>query len=164
MLQIITGCFSGSGGGVPELGLGNAEVVVMYSAWSLVRVLYKNATWFKRASDLLQFFLWTLAIVSCISAIISSGALDKYLTSDAPQADDGDEESGAQSLLSFYANKAIIFLPIITAFFTTVSGRMQWRDKWSICYTAKFQITAEIYYFRSEPCVQNATLHLLITC
>lgn len=32
MLQIITGCFSGTGGGVPELGLGNAEVVVVYAS------------------------------------------------------------------------------------------------------------------------------------
>ena len=46
MLQIITGCFSGSGSGVPELGLGNAEIVVTYSAWSLILTLQGNARWF----------------------------------------------------------------------------------------------------------------------
>ena len=41
-LQMIHGCFAG-GGGVPELGLGNAEVNVVFTAWSLHLMLCENA-------------------------------------------------------------------------------------------------------------------------
>lgn len=46
-LQTITACFGQDGGGVPELGLGNAEVVVQYEAWSLVMSLARNGQWYQ---------------------------------------------------------------------------------------------------------------------
>ena len=42
MPEAITGCFSQSGG-VPELGLGNAEVNVIFNTWMLHLTLCENA-------------------------------------------------------------------------------------------------------------------------
>ena len=177
MLQTITGCFSGSGSGVPELGLGNAEIVVMYSAWSLVLTLSNNSKWFKRASDWLMITLYVLAIIACIAAIATTGAIDALgsrrlseseatpcLSNTTEALAAPAEEGGLATIdqplpvgngpIATISKNLIIILPIITAFFTTVAGRMQWRDKWSICYTCTFQITKEIYDFRSKSRLQ----------
>ena len=67
-LQVITGCFA-TGGGVPELGLGNAETNTVFNAWQLHHMLCKNAAafWFK--SVVAQLIVWTLALMTTTMAI-----------------------------------------------------------------------------------------------
>jgi len=49
VLETLTSCFAGGAGGVPELGLGNAEVNCVYVAWKRHLALYVNSKRFSAA-------------------------------------------------------------------------------------------------------------------
>ena len=51
MLDVFTGCFSSSAGGVPELGLGNAETKVVATAWNR-HLKVKRARYARKGSNL----------------------------------------------------------------------------------------------------------------
>ena len=55
-LSMLTCCFSG-GGGVPELGLGDAGINCVYTAWKRHIILWENARRFERIADVIQIFL-----------------------------------------------------------------------------------------------------------
>ena len=59
-LSVLTCCFAG-GGGVPELGLGEAEMLCILTAWKRHMTLITNAKAYERMADFLQLFLCELA-------------------------------------------------------------------------------------------------------
>lgn len=69
VLSTLTCCFSG-GGGVPELGLGEAEVLCVLTAWKRHITLIVNARRFERLADGLQVALYVVSIVSTVVAIV----------------------------------------------------------------------------------------------
>jgi len=71
VLEAITGCFSQSGG-VPELGLGNAEVNVVFSTWWLHLTLCENARHHRRWSVIGQWVMWGLSLTATLVAVLSS--------------------------------------------------------------------------------------------
>ena len=71
VLEVITGCFA-QAGGVPELGLGNAEVNVIFNAWWMHLTLCENARSHNRYSVVVQWILWSLAILTTTAAVLSS--------------------------------------------------------------------------------------------
>ena len=143
MLEMITGCFAAAGG-VPELGLGNAEVNVVFNAWNLHLTLCENARRFWRFSVVAQVIIWTLALITTVISIsvpslTTEGAvLERYVN----MPDD------AAGLLVEILEYAAILFPIVIALVTTMTSKMLWRDKWSVCIMAASQLVAEIYKFR----------------
>jgi len=142
VLETITGCFSSAAaGGVPELGLGNAESNVIYNAWGLHTTLCSNAKMFNRLSKIAQTIIWLLAVVTTTLAVVlsslSGGAMKGAIT---------DPEKKAKVMEGL--ENAVLLLPIATALVTTILSKLLWRDKWSVCLMAASQIGAEIYKFR----------------
>lgn len=142
VLETITGCFSNAGaGGVPELGLGNAESNVVYNAWNLHCTLCLNAKKFNRWSKVAQFIVWALAILTTSVAIsitsLTGGSMQGLIT-----------DAAAQTELLDALELSVLLLPVGTALVTTIVSKLLWRDKWSVCLMAGSQIAAEIYKFR----------------
>jgi hypothetical protein len=48
ILSVTTGCFANTSGGIPELGLGDAEINMIFNAWERHLVLYQNAKSLRR--------------------------------------------------------------------------------------------------------------------
>ena len=71
VLEAITGCFAQSGG-VPELGLGNAEVNVIFNTWMLHLTLCENARFFHRFSVLFQWITWILSFATTLVSVLGS--------------------------------------------------------------------------------------------
>ena len=82
MLEVITGCFA-QAGGVPELGLGNAEVNAIFTAWWMHLTLCENAQRHHLFSVIAQWFLWLASIAATTAAILNSsfasGIIAMYL-------------------------------------------------------------------------------------
>ena len=146
-LEVISGCFA-LAGGVPELGLGNAEVNVVFAAWNMHLILFKNAKRNWRLSIIFQTLSWTLAIV--ITTIAVTETFIQSYKSEWPNEEGlpliQDEE--LMETVLFHLQRVTLILPIIAALLTTIASRMLWRDKWSVCIMAAEQLTAEIYKFR----------------
>ena len=146
MLEVMTNCFATSAD-MPELGLGN-DVNVVLNAWNLHLMLCENATGFWAKSVLAQVVIWVLAIFTTAAAIGTASlgtshnrdgaVLQRFLTLD--------QASTAEVIE--YMSYTVLILPIVTALVTTVSLRLAWRDKWSICEMTATQLVAEIYKFR----------------
>ena len=69
ILSTLTCCFAG-GGGVPELGLGEAEMLCILTAWKRHMTLIANATVYERYADMLQIALYMLAVVTTLLAVL----------------------------------------------------------------------------------------------
>jgi len=69
VLSTLCCCFSG-GGGVPELGLGEAEVLCLLTAWKRHMILLGNAMKFERLADSLQLLLYFLGVVTTVVAVL----------------------------------------------------------------------------------------------
>lgn len=146
-LKMITGCFAEEGG-VPELGQGNAETIVVFNAWSLHLMLCENASSYWLKSVITQCIVWTLALLTTSIAIFigslggqgdpAGAVMQRYLNLTA------DETSAIVQPLGNIA----LLLPIASALSTTMASKMGYRDKWSVCYMTATQIVAEIYKFR----------------
>jgi hypothetical protein len=201
VLEAITGCFA-QAGGVPELGLGNAEVNVVFNTWMLHLTLCENARSFHRLSLVAQWVQWILAATATFLAVLSSsfgsGIIAAYIGLKDPRAvvpaadasadgaastarralslavsavsawqcgtePEADANGGVLTLSGrrliwedwkaatpeteqavkdflFHLNYAVILVPILLALVITVTSRMAWRDKWSICIMAADQV------------------------
>jgi hypothetical protein len=141
-LEVITGCFAAVGG-VPELGLGNAEVNVIFNAWNMYLLLTENAKAYWRASVIAQTMVWILSIITTALAIgISSmkgGILAPYFV-----GVDAELVVNVSEALDF----ASLVLPILSAILTTTMAKLLWRDKWSVCKMCASLLVGEIYKFR----------------
>jgi hypothetical protein len=146
-LEVITGCFAAAGG-VPELGLGNAEVNVVFNAWNLHCTLCDNALSFWRTSVIAQMTIWTLSLITTVVAITKSSigngsdpagaVLQRLVHLDADVA----------LTITTWLGYAVLLLPIITALVFSMASKLLWRDKWSVCIMAATQLVTEIYKFR----------------
>ena len=147
MLEVITGCFSATSG-VPELGLGNAEVNVVFNAWNLHLTLCQNAKSFRTKSLIAQVTIWALALLTTLVAISvsslgnggdpSGAVLQRVLLLDA----------STTATITRPMEYGVVLLPIIAAVVTTMASKKMWRDKWSVCLMAATYIVFEIYKFR----------------
>lgn len=150
MLEAITGCFSQSGG-VPELGLGNAEVNVIFNTWMLHLTLCENARRFHRRSVILQWLQWILGTAATLMAVLSSsygsGVIAMYQGRTGGGSDEQQSEAELSGLLQ-NLNFATILVPIALALVVTIQSRLGYRDKWSVCIMAADQLASEIYKFR----------------
>jgi hypothetical protein len=127
-LEVITGCFAQTGG-VPELGLGNAEVNVILNAWNLHLTLVDNAKGFWLRSVIAQTIIWTLALATTILSISTSSlgtahdpagmVIQRFVVLDEQQT----------TRIKNALNYCVITLPIVTTLVTTVASRLLWRDK-----------------------------------
>ena len=128
LLDLYTECFSGGGGGIPELGLGSAEVKVVATAWNRHLLLYNNARIYAYRAWILQFLLYYLGFTSTsMSIFISNSPFLKGIT---------------------FLNYIMLFLPIATALLGTISTRLRTKQKFTACKMASFGIVSEIYKFR----------------
>jgi len=106
-LSVLTCCFAG-GGGVPELGLGEAEMLCILTAWKRHMTLITNAKAYERMADFLQLFLYLLAVVTTLTAVIYSvlKAADELADANA-----GGEAEGERRLQQIIYNGCSPFLP-----------------------------------------------------
>lgn len=141
VLEVITGCFANPGG-VPELGLGNAEVNVVFNAWMLHLTLCENAKAFQTKASIAQAIMWFLALSTTAASITVSSMGSGLIAAVGGIPAELIEPS------QDFINYAVIILPIFTALFTTIASKMNWRDKWSVCYMCATQLAAEIYKYR----------------
>ena len=70
LLNLFTGCFSASAGGVPELGLGNAEANVVFVAWKRHLALFVNADRFLRWSHAVQYIIYALGLLTTVASVL----------------------------------------------------------------------------------------------
>lgn len=128
LLDLFTGCFSSGGGGIPELGLGNAETKVVATAWNRHLLLYNNARIYNYRSWIMQFVLYYFAFCTTSLSIFIANF---------------ESLSG-----STFVNTIMLILPIITALLGTVGTRLRQQQKYSVCKMASYEIVSEIYKFR----------------
>lgn len=74
VLQTITGSFASAGGGLPELGLGAAEVNVVLSAWSRHLALSKTARYFAWRASLVSVALFSISLLTALVAVLYAAA------------------------------------------------------------------------------------------
>jgi len=169
MLQVITSCFASGTGGVPELGLGDAEVNIVWTAWQLHYDLCVNAADFYRSAWISQIVLWLLGIITTFVAVVlahmraagaaegseaiqdegeATGVVRDLLRSAMIRALGG--EMPSPDTLEGLLARALIILPLITGGVTTISTRMGWKDKYSVVITAAHFIVQEIYAYRMK--------------
>jgi hypothetical protein len=141
-LEVITGCFA-STGGVPELGLGNAETNVVFNAWRTHLMLCENAQRLWYYSWAAQITVWLLSLATTSVAVLigslGSGAVARY---------NPDFDTAIRDQLIADLERVALVLPILSALITTIVAKLLFRDKWSVCLMAASQIAAEIYKFR----------------
>jgi len=128
LLDLFTGCFSTNAGGIPELGLGNAEIRVVATAWNRHLLLYNNARIYAYRSWIMQFTLYFLSFMTTTLSILTT-----------PEGDLRE---------SFALQQVMTIVPIVTALLGTVSTRLRTQQKFSACKMASYEIVAEIYKFR----------------
>lgn len=126
LLDLYTGCFSSSGG-IPELGLGNAEIKVVATAWNRHLLLYNNARIYNYRAWTMQFVLYYLGFMTTTLSILTNGTLL------------GDD---------YTIKQVMLIMPIVTALLETVNTRLRTQQKFSACKMASFMLVSEIYKFR----------------
>jgi len=147
VLDQITSCFATTGG-VPALGLGNAEVNVIFSAWRAHMMLCANAKQFWRYSILAQVLVWTFAVATTAAVTTQASLGTGHDPQGAVLQRELDLEAGKTLEVSANLNHVALVLPILAALLTTVMSKFVWRDKWSVCLMCATQLVGEIYKFR----------------
>ena len=150
VLETLTSCFAGGAGGVPELGLGNAEQNVVIVAWKRYLSLFVNARRFSRWSVVLQYVLLILALLTTISSVLfslfeSQGAVERAVAA-AKNSEEGEEHWTTEA--TTILQSAVIVLPLVSALGTTIKSRLRSNDKYARCLVAASEISSEIYKFR----------------
>ena len=145
VLEVITGCFA-QAGGVPELGLGNAEVNVIFTTWMLHLTLCENARRFHRRSVVFQWLFWLLSINATAVAVVDSSIGSGVLSWALPITPEFVASAGPVFAI------AVTIIPIVSALVVTILSRMKWRDKWSTCIMCADTLASEIYKFRMQTC------------
>ena len=130
LLDLFTACFSGGAGGIPELGLGNAETKVVATAWNRHLILFNNSCMYCKRSWTMQFVLYFLSLFTVLLSIITS------------------------SYASLQSNGFLSFLmqglPITVALLGTISTRLRQPQKYSVSRMASMEIVSEIYKYRTR--------------
>ena len=174
VLSTLTCCFAG-GGGIPELGLGEAERLCVLTCWKRHLILRDNADKFEKIADNIQVFLYLLGIVTTVLAVFYSqenqaretlaalAALPTVENLVAAEATDGgigatgpdltqaaEAASGEPPDLSQETPLGYIMIlaPILATLVGTVRTKMRPREKWASCLMASYQIVDQIYRYR----------------
>lgn len=168
ILETITACFSAVDGGLPELGLGDAEAMVVRSAWKRHLTHYANAKQYRRRSVALNLIYNLLALVTTLFSVLYSvekiafAKADKsytecmsnynYVHSQEPDFDpnapNGCEPPSKSTQEMF--QYATVILPIVTVLVSTILSRFRPSEKWTACCVAAAEIVAEIYMYRTR--------------
>ena len=136
VLETITSCFSSGTGGVPELGLGNAEANVVFVAWKRHLALFVNADRFVRWSHAVQYVIYALGLLTTVASVL-------YGVFETQNQDVKHNEVMATAL-----QRAVIILPLLSALLSTIRARLKSRDKYAACLVASAEVAAEIYKYR----------------
>ena len=110
ILTTVTGCFANSSGGIPELGLGDAEQTMVFNAWERHLLLWHNAKMLRERAHFMYFFLSLVAFGTALSSVLYANA--EIL---------GDLGDGTAVMFG----KILIVLPIITALVSTIRTRLR---------------------------------------
>ena len=145
VLEVVSSCFA-QAGGVPELGLGNAEVNTVFTTWMLHLTLYENGRKFHRFSVVFAYINWTLYLLATTVAVCSGSVGSGVIAELVEMTDEQKEEA------KYILDLAAIGVPIAAALATTIVSRMKWRDKWSTCIMGADTLASEIYKFRMQTC------------
>ena len=149
VLQTLTAAFEGQAG-VPELGLGNAESMVVTSAWRRATVLHQNAQRFKKRADIIQYLYFLLTLAATVLTVFYS---DIQLRIQSLNSTTGvyDEVTASFDLLTTLSNSietAVIIVPIIIGLLVSTRSRLRSREKWTACLSASHAIVSEIFAYR----------------
>ncbi|GMI05119.1 hypothetical protein TrVE_jg12256 [Triparma verrucosa] len=173
VLNTVSQVFSDGGkSGIPELGVGNAEDLVVYNAWQRHVVLFENSVSYRFDANKLYMMLVITAFLTTLTSVIYSnlkGDFDpvprqELLDSSCPTYDP--ENAGAdtacdklyvhlteaEDLEAFgkALNIFVIVLPIIAGFLGTVLSRYALEARWKMAYMRSMQIASEIFVYRSK--------------
>uniref|UniRef100_A0A7S2N1C4 Uncharacterized protein n=1 Tax=Haptolina brevifila TaxID=156173 RepID=A0A7S2N1C4_9EUKA len=155
---------------MPELGLGEAEILCILTAWKRHMTLMENAKKYEQMADGIQILLYGVGVLTTILAVMFSleaAAADKAaaleaqaaaaadrMLSEAGNASSGDgEDAGGGGLDGLIAGMTplelvMVMLPIISTLLGTVRSKVRPREKWSTCLMAAYQIVDQIYKYR----------------
>jgi len=162
VLSVLTCCFSG-GGGVPELGLGEAEKLCLLTAWKRHMTLIFNCEKFEKQADYLQLLLYFLAVATTVLSVLFTMEKNgnfpylKDLTVGdvlaAADAAGANATAAAPAATNIFTDMTILsgtmlLLPIGTALVATMRSRLRPREKWATCLMAAMQIVDQIYKYR----------------
>jgi len=147
VIDVITSCFATSGG-VPALGLGNAEVNVIFAAWRAHLFLVQNSKRFWRYSIAAQVLVWSFAIVTTATVTVQASLGTGHDPNGAVLQREMNLEEGETLELSGNLNHIALILPILAALLTTIMSKFLWRDRWSVALMCATQLVSEIYKFR----------------
>ena len=119
VLTAVTGCFASTTSGIPELGLGDAEMNMVFNAWERHCILWTNAKIIRNRAHLLYALLTFIAL---------STALCSVLYANVEIAGGSIEVSGVsmtEKEFEDYLGKALIVFPVVTALVSTIRTRMR---------------------------------------
>ena len=106
VLSTFTCCFAATGGGMPELGIGQAETLCVLTCWKRHITLLDNARKYEKIADFMQILLYVLGIVTTViavmytkedpaSAAVAAAMADSFLAGDATGAADAGAAAAA---------------------------------------------------------------------
>jgi len=130
VLATLSNCFSG-GTSMPELGLGEAEVLTALSAWKRHISLWENAATFSFRATVLQLTLFAFGLLTVTVSVVYSNN-KKHTDAD---------------LVKQYADLMVI-LPIVTGVIGTIRSKLRFKEKGAACLMGAHNIVSEIYKYR----------------
>ena len=130
-LNTLTCCFSG-GGGIPELGLGEAEVLCVMTAWKRALSLSTSAKSFGQTATAIYATRVALGVLATALALLYALRTSAGTCTGPP---------GALDLL-------LILATLGWWACSAVSDRLRPRRKWAVCLMASQQIVDQIYKYR----------------
>jgi len=124
VLAMLTNCFSGSNS-MPELGLGEAEILLALSGWKRHLSLWNNAQTFLFRGTVLQLALYGAGLTTTIMSVIFS------------------ENKSDMTL-----EQMMVILPVVTGVIGTLRSKLRYKEKGNACLMGAFSIVSEIYKYR----------------
>lgn len=175
-LHTITEVFANGGKtGIPELGVGNAEELVVFNAWERHKALFYNQKSLFLTGRIIYIMLAVTAFLTTVCSVIYSNIAysfdvkgrTKLLGDSCPTYDPVDaggvggpascdklysyvQDAKAMAQFGSTLKTFIVMLPIIAGFLGTVMTRNSFESKWKISYMSSMQICSEIFMFRTK--------------
>lgn len=163
VLNTISQVFSDGGkSGIPELGVGNAEDLVVYNGWQRHVVLFENSIKYKSDANRIYMLLVITAFLTTLTSVIYSNLKEDFdpvprqelLDDSCPSYDPSTVgtnptcdklylhvgEAEELELLGQALNALVIILPIIAGFLGTVLSRYALESRWKMAYMRSMQV------------------------
>jgi hypothetical protein len=148
-LELMTACFA-SASAVSELGLGHADVNVIFNAWNLHLTLCENAVRFRAKFVKAQLLLWALAVMTACVAISAASLGDAGDTDGALLQRALMLNASSTAEITTWMDRTVVLLPIFSALVGAIAAKQSWQDKWSVSVMAATYLAFEIYKFRTS--------------